>query len=212
MSQRKRSTRETVCCQCGQPFQARIDKQPKYCSRECSQAAQRQRQPKKCAVCGKTFMPRWRVAEKACSTECSAKLRAATCQQRMLTDNPMASPTIRKKVSHTLRQIGHRPPQGGNGRLMPKAQAVLLQCFPSAVAEFSVGRWHIDVAFCEIKLAVECDGAGHRARAVKERDARKTSDLTSRGWTVLRFWNQQIMNETSQVVETIASSIRSLSV
>lgn len=54
------------------------------------------------------------------------------------------------------------------------------------VREKKVGRWFIDFAFEDQKLAVEVDGRQHQDPERKESDERKDTFLTSQGWTVIR--------------------------
>lgn len=64
----------------------------------------------------------------------------------------------------------------------------------------------IDLAMPGAKLAVEVDGSTHKLTKVKESDARKTAYLASLGWTVLRFWNAEILSSTDSVVAQIKSA------
>lgn len=54
------------------------------------------------------------------------------------------------------------------------------------------------------KLVVELDGGQHTS----ESDKARTRYLESRGLTVLRFWNDQVLNETEAVVMAIFVALR----
>jgi very-short-patch-repair endonuclease len=51
----------------------------------------------------------------------------------------------------------------------------------------------------------EADGGQH---ADNEADRRRTAWLESEGWRVLRFWNNNILANTSGVVETILKELQ----
>ena len=54
------------------------------------------------------------------------------------------------------------------------------------------------------KLVVELDGGQHTS----ESDKARTRYLESRGLTVLRFWNNQVLNETEAVAMAIFLALR----
>lgn len=53
--------------------------------------------------------------------------------------------------------------------------------------EKKVGRWFIDFAFNDKKLAVEIDGAQHKLQDRKESDEIKDAFLISQGWQIIRI-------------------------
>ncbi|ALJ19539.1 endonuclease domain-containing protein [Microbacterium sp. No. 7] len=69
----------------------------------------------------------------------------------------------------------------------------------------------IDLALPQVKLGVECDGESHKNPLARERDQRKTAFLESRGWTILRFWNREILTDTSECVRRIDEVLQSMS-
>ena len=64
-----------------------------------------------------------------------------------------------------------------------------------------IGRYVVDFACIEKKLVVELDGGQHAEAA--EYDHERDAWLHSQGYTVLRFWNNELMNETESVLEQI---------
>jgi very-short-patch-repair endonuclease len=52
-------------------------------------------------------------------------------------------------------------------------------------------------------FVVEIDGGQHAQ--TKEEDLQRTAYLESKGFTVVRFWNNQVLNETGPVLERIKS-------
>ena len=55
-------------------------------------------------------------------------------------------------------------------------------------------HFKIDIAHEQMRIAIEVDGFCHAAFKVKEKDARKDKFLISKGWTVLRFLNKDVLN------------------
>lgn len=64
----------------------------------------------------------------------------------------------------------------------------------------------LDFACLQLKLAVEADGGQHGPEA----DARRTAFLASRGWHLLRFWNNDILANTDGVIATILQACLTL--
>lgn len=55
-------------------------------------------------------------------------------------------------------------------------------------------HYKLDLANPARMITIELDGPSHNAVKRKEADRRKTEKLSSLGWTVLRFWNKDILN------------------
>jgi len=56
-------------------------------------------------------------------------------------------------------------------------------------------------------LVLEIDGGQHSERAAS--DAERTAWLEARGFRVLRFWNNQVLNEIEAVKEAILLALDS---
>jgi very-short-patch-repair endonuclease len=55
------------------------------------------------------------------------------------------------------------------------------------------------------KLIIELDGSQHLEQ--EDYDEERTAFLESKGYRVLRFWNNQVMNEIENVLNAIASAL-----
>ncbi|MES2068780.1 MAG: endonuclease domain-containing protein [Pseudomonadota bacterium] len=64
-----------------------------------------------------------------------------------------------------------------------------------------VGRYILDFYCDEKKLAIELDGGQHSERA--DYDRQRDAWLSAKGIQVLRFWNNQMLAETENVLEEI---------
>ncbi len=68
-----------------------------------------------------------------------------------------------------------------------------------------------DFASLERKLVIELDGGSHNGEAAKTKDGYRTDVLSSEGYTVLRFWNNEILTHLDEVLEKIKYLIMDLS-
>lgn len=63
-----------------------------------------------------------------------------------------------------------------------------------------LGPYIVDFICFERKLVIEIDGGQHLE---SERDAQRDAWLHGHGYTVLRFWNNEVMGETEAVLERV---------
>jgi len=64
-----------------------------------------------------------------------------------------------------------------------------------------IGNYIADFACLEAKLIIELDGGQHQEQA--EYDARRDRQMEAQGFRVLRFWDNQVFQETQAVLEVI---------
>ena len=72
--------------------------------------------------------------------------------------------------------------------------------------QFPVGSYIVDFACPERMLVVELDGSQHGDDGHAARDAARTRFLEECGWTVLRFWNDDVLRDIDGVCQHIVSS------
>jgi hypothetical protein len=158
-----------------------LEGQDAYCSRECSDVS-------RAAKLSAANTGRIRSPE--------VKVQISTA----LKDRVLSQET-RLKMSETHRRLGTRPPAatrcGSNG-VPAECEALLLAALPTADGwklhhgmpngsgrSGAGGRWTIDLALLDIRLAIEIDGPSHRTSAQRAPDVEKESFLRSHGWMVL---------------------------
>ena len=68
----------------------------------------------------------------------------------------------------------------------------------------------MDLGIPEVRLAIEVDGKTHKSRKWRFLDRRKTAVLNFLGWTVLRFWNEEVDRDLERCVQMVTSTISRL--
>ena len=71
-----------------------------------------------------------------------------------------------------------------------------------------VGPYIADFVCLAHRLVIEADGGQHAESAY---DARRTAWLESRGWRVIRFWNNDVLTNPTGVQETVLSALNATS-
>ena len=68
-----------------------------------------------------------------------------------------------------------------------------------------IGVYIVDFVCLQQKLIVEIDGGQHAERV--QYDERRTNALRAKGFRLLRFWNNEVMQNTNAVLETIFAEL-----
>jgi very-short-patch-repair endonuclease len=74
--------------------------------------------------------------------------------------------------------------------------------------QFSIGPFYADFACLNARLIIELDGSQHADQT--DRDESRTEFLRDAGYTVLRFWNHEVIGEIDQVVQRIADALEAV--
>ena len=72
--------------------------------------------------------------------------------------------------------------------------------------QYRIGRYIADFCCLERRLVIELDGGQHLEQV--EADRKRTAYMTSRGFLVLRFWNDQVLKETYAVLDQIMRELK----
>jgi very-short-patch-repair endonuclease len=70
----------------------------------------------------------------------------------------------------------------------------------------TIGPYFVDFACHDKRIVIEVDGSQHLSR--ESADAARTAFLTSQGYRVLRFWNNEVLQETEAVMAAILYALR----
>jgi len=73
--------------------------------------------------------------------------------------------------------------------------------------QHAIGPYITDFCCIEKKLIIELDGSHHLEQEAY--DAERTVYLESQGYQVLRFWNNEVLNDLDGVVHVILESLGS---
>jgi very-short-patch-repair endonuclease len=94
---------------------------------------------------------------------------------------------------------------------MTTAERVLWRALREALPKWHwrkqvpLGPYYADFASHSAKLIVEVDGGQHATALAY--DAERTNFLETEGFRVLRFWNNDVLGNTSGVLERIAEAV-----
>jgi very-short-patch-repair endonuclease len=72
---------------------------------------------------------------------------------------------------------------------------------PRFTRQLVIKPFIVDLACREAKLAVEGDGGQHADAA--DYDARRTAFLESKGWAVVRLWNNEVLENPDDAAEFV---------
>jgi very-short-patch-repair endonuclease len=68
------------------------------------------------------------------------------------------------------------------------------------------GPYILDFYCPQLRLAIELDGSQHGEEPQQQHDLRRSAWLAARGVTELRFWNNEVTQQLTGVLETIKSA------
>ena len=72
-----------------------------------------------------------------------------------------------------------------------------------------LGNYILDFYCHESQLAIELDGGGHAEPEQQKVDVQRTEWLNEQGVTVIRFWNNEVMENIEGVLQRIADALDS---
>ena len=72
--------------------------------------------------------------------------------------------------------------------------------------QHALGPYIVDFCAIKQKLIIELDGSQHLEQ--DEYDIERTKHLNAQGYKVIRFWNNQVMNDIAGVIRAIEIAIQ----
>jgi very-short-patch-repair endonuclease len=73
----------------------------------------------------------------------------------------------------------------------------------------TLGDYIVDFVSFEKKLIIEIDGGQHNEAGIRKRDEVRTSWLESNGFKVIRFWDNDVLENIDGVLEIIQLKLKS---
>ena len=71
--------------------------------------------------------------------------------------------------------------------------------------QLPVGHYIVDFACSELRLIIEIDGGQHAEQVLY--DLRRTRFLQSKGYQVIRFWNNEVLENIEGVLEALTLTL-----
>jgi very-short-patch-repair endonuclease len=191
------SKEEIICLFCKNKVIVYKYKKREFCSRTCMYKLNGERISKTKAKNIANYPPLWKASS-----------------ERMKRNNPMWMPGVKEKMIQALKGRTFLS-RGGNSKIT-KPQQLLAEALnlPMEVTIRLIGevrkhfpslpkKYCVDIADVKNKLVIEVDGKSHKLKKWKFLDRRKEEILNFLGWRVIRFWNEDILEDLAKVKETV---------
>ena len=107
----------------------------------------------------------------------------------------------RKPPTHLARKL-RREPSDAEKRLWSRLRG--RQLGVQFVRQFRIGDYIADLACRRARLIIAVDGGQH---ADSDADIQRTREIEAHGYTVIRFWNNEVLGNTDGVVMAIAEAL-----
>jgi very-short-patch-repair endonuclease len=73
-----------------------------------------------------------------------------------------------------------------------------------------IDNYILDFYCNEAQLAIEIDGGQHAEKENIKRDDRRTALLNQKGIRVIRYWNNDVLENTDEVIEDIYTNLKDM--
>ncbi len=70
--------------------------------------------------------------------------------------------------------------------------------------QVSIENYVVDFCCLDLKLIIEVDGSGHLHPKQQKKDKERTKDLEKWGYSIIRFFNNEIDENLNEVLEIIS--------
>lgn len=78
--------------------------------------------------------------------------------------------------------------------------------------QMPVGKYIVDFACPKHKLIIEVDGSGHGEYLQRQHDSRRTLFIESKGWKIIRYWNDDVLKNIDDVCTNIIATLHEMGV
>ena len=196
-----------ACAECGAPRTVTrtlaVDGGGTYCSTECMYRGRRNQLEHTCRICGMTF-------ERAVSVG-PAKFCSRACLTKWRKTDPSERARVQKMRQAMLAQ-----------RVPTRCESALYELMGDIFGsewqpQFQLGYWTVDAAVPALQLVVQADGDYWHGRLEQHRthlsvkrnranDRRCDTYCAKNGWTVLRLWETDLLNDRDYCAVAIRES------
>lgn len=196
------------CELCGAEYRLKFNSQlaQRFCGNRCSAKWQMSNPARRVLTAATCHTPEVRKKRNAAVSASWAKptQENAARKEALRNNGRHAKPESIEKMRRSLSGRTFLA-RGGNGALtepqlkLSRALGELPMEYPIMTAPVASrfkslpNCYKVDIAYPALKVAVEVDGNTHKQKKWKFLDRRKTEVLNALGWTVLRFWNWDIL-------------------
>ncbi len=215
-----------ICTICGKKYEVQhYARNSKYCGIKCRNKGisktlfgrykgkenpnHKGRIIKICKYCGKRFdvHPYRKNTAYYCSIKCSkldmskeTRKKISNSIKKLQKENPKIHP------NYVLAQKGHMT------KIEKLIKNKLVKRKIPFKVQYKVLSYWLDFAFPEIRLGVECDGKRwHSTKEQLAKDWKRDKKLAKNGWTIIRFDEEQIMEDVEGCMQNIEYLIKRLS-
>jgi hypothetical protein len=163
----------------------------------------------------KTSMEKHNMSEKMKEVHRKNPNLGKKSSERMKKNNPMLNPKTVEKMKKKLKGRTFLS-RGGNGKITPQQETIFNLLGEGWVMELPIltkeyignqkslpNSYKVDIGNSSLKIIIEIDGKSHTTKKWKYLDKRKTEILTSLGWKVLRFWNEEVTTNPMKCIQKI---------
>ena len=201
----RRKDNPRICKYCGREFYVQPSHTDQFCSRECYDADCAEKAKQVCKTCGKEFINQNSLY---CSRECwrnrpkqGVWKNCKNCGNEFYVCASHANGEVFCSRDCRLQYDG---PTGIEQLIIDELDN---RCIDYEF-QFKFGRYMLDFAFPEYKLAVEADGVyWHSLPGNVQRDIRKDRALKKAGWSVMRLDGNAIRESPSSCVDKIIANL-----
>lgn len=204
---RKESINELNCEKCGLKFKYKKYKRiRKFCSKKCSLLHNKIKLEENREKINEKISFKLRKIEKIgiclwCQKEFEKRNKNHRCCSRSCSSSEVNSrPEYKNKISEMFSELAKKRYESGDLSIGWKSRKKLEPSYPEKLTmnfldskeigyeyELKCGRYFIDFAFKEKKIALEIDGRRHDDPEIIEKDIRKDKYLKNNGWIVHRI-------------------------
>ena len=122
-----------------------------------------------------------------------------------------ARDVCRTAINHELDSVGRALVELGGRTVIGNQEIILWQCLRGKQLGYKfrrqvpMGPYIVDFLCFSKKLAIEVDGMHHELKQTY--DLKRTKWLELNGFTVMRFWNEEVLHSLESVLGRIIKSL-----